>query len=92
LSIIDAGLKRLFKREISIIQSSSEFFSYLALFDDPATAAFQMEDLLNRVLQEKEGALPPMKRKIDWKSFEEDFRFYVDTVYLLTARVRVTDP
>jgi predicted nucleotidyltransferase component of viral defense system len=52
-----------------------------ALLDDPAMAAFQMEELLDRVLSEKEKALPPMKTKINWESFESSLRFYVDLVY-----------
>ena len=52
-----------------------------ALFDDPAMAAFQMEASFNQVLREQEGALPAMKKEMDWKSFEEDVRFYVDTIY-----------
>ena len=52
-----------------------------ALLDDPAMAAYQMEELLNRVLSEKEKTLPPMKSKIAWESFEATLRFYVDLVY-----------
>jgi predicted nucleotidyltransferase component of viral defense system len=52
-----------------------------ALLDDPAMAAYQMEELLNRVLSEKEKVLPPMKSKIAWESFEGTIRFYVDLVY-----------
>lgn len=52
-----------------------------ALLDDPAMAAYQMEELLNRVLSEKEKILPPMKSKIAWESFEGTLRFYVDLVY-----------
>ena len=166
LGIIDLSLKRIFKKDISLVQSSSDFFSYLirgtkvdivfdplssverrphvvletgrqilidtldniasnklsavvrrseakdlidlyfighfvwkepkensflacyelarkkeALFDDPAMAAFQMEELFNQVLREKEGALPPMKKKIDWGLFEKDIRSYIAMVY-----------
>ncbi len=52
-----------------------------ALLDDPAMAAYQMEELLNRVLSEKEKILPPMKSKIDWETFERTLRFYVDLIY-----------
>jgi hypothetical protein len=52
-----------------------------ALFDDPPTAAYQIERLHDRVLRQGLKALPPMKRPIDWSSFREDFRFYIDTLY-----------
>lgn len=52
-----------------------------ALLDDPAMAAYQMEELLNRVLSEKEKILPPMKSKIDWETFERTLRLYVDLIY-----------
>jgi predicted nucleotidyltransferase component of viral defense system len=52
-----------------------------ALFDDPPTAAYQIEALLDRVLEEKEKALPPMKKQIEWESLEKDIRFYIDTIY-----------
>ncbi len=166
LGTIDSGLKRIFKQDLSLIQSSSDFFSYLirgikvdivfdplstlekrplvglqpgkeifidtlnnivsnklsaavsrsevkdlidlyfighfvwednkekaflscyemakkkeALFDDPAMAAVQIEELFIRVLQEKERALPPMKKEIDWASFEEDIGSYITILY-----------
>jgi predicted nucleotidyltransferase component of viral defense system len=52
-----------------------------ALLDDPSMAAYQMEELLNRVLSEKEKILPPMKSKIPWESFEGTLRFYVELIY-----------
>jgi len=52
-----------------------------ALLDDPAMAAYQIEELLNRVLSEKEKILPPMRKKVDWNSFEEDLRFYIELLY-----------
>jgi hypothetical protein len=166
LGAIDSSLKRIFKKDLSLVQSSSDFFSYLirgtkvdivfdplsslerrppvglqigrqividtldniasnklsavvsrseakdlidlyfighfawkackekgflacyelakkkeALFDDAATAAFQMEELFNLLSREKERALPPMKTEIDWESFEKDIRAYIDLVY-----------
>ena len=52
-----------------------------ALLDDPAMAAYQIEQLLNRVLSEKEEILPVMRKKVDWNSFEEDLRFYIELLY-----------
>ena len=52
-----------------------------ALFDDPAMVAYQMEELLTRVLGEKEEVLPPMKKEIDWQSFEETLRLFISIVY-----------
>jgi len=52
-----------------------------ALLDDPAMAAYQIEELLNHVLSEKEKILPPMRKKLDWNSFEEDLRFYIERAY-----------
>jgi hypothetical protein len=52
-----------------------------ALLDDPAMAAYQMEELLERMLAEKEKALPPMKSKVNWESFEKALRFYVNLIY-----------
>jgi hypothetical protein len=52
-----------------------------ALLDDPAMAAYQIEELLNRVLSEKEKILPPMRKKVDWNSFEENLRFYIALLY-----------
>ena len=52
-----------------------------ALFDDPATAAFQMEELFHQVVCEKDRSLPSMKKEIDWQSFEEDISSYIDMVY-----------
>jgi len=52
-----------------------------ALFDDPATAAYQIEMLYERILQQRQEALPPMKRPIDWSSLQQDFRYYIDTLY-----------
>ena len=52
-----------------------------ALFDDPATASYQMEELFRRVLREKEACLPPLKKPVHWPSFEEDMRFYIDILY-----------
>jgi predicted nucleotidyltransferase component of viral defense system len=51
------------------------------LFDDPPTAAYQIEELLDRVLKGKEKTLPPIKKHIEWELFEKDIRFYVDTIY-----------
>jgi hypothetical protein len=44
-------------------------------------AAYQIEELLNRVLSEKEKLLSPMKSPIDWERFEKTLRSYVDLVY-----------
>lgn len=52
-----------------------------ALLDDPAMAAYQIEELLNRVLVEKKKALPLMKRKLDWQSFEKELKFYIELIY-----------
>lgn len=52
-----------------------------ALFDDPAMAAYQIEELLTRVLSEKERAIPLMKGEIDWKSLEKEIRYYIDLIY-----------
>jgi hypothetical protein len=49
--------------------------------DDPAMAAYQIEELLNQVLSEKEKILPTMRKKVNWNTFEEDLRFYIDLVY-----------
>ena len=42
--------------------------------------AYQIEELLERVLLEKE-AIPIMHEKMDWQSFEKDLRHYVDVIY-----------
>jgi hypothetical protein len=52
-----------------------------ALLDDPPTVAYQIEQLLERVLKEKEKTLPPMKKQIGWELFEKDIRFYIDRIY-----------
>jgi hypothetical protein len=52
-----------------------------ALLDDPAMAAYQMEELLERILSEREKVLPPMKSKVNWESFEKTLRFYVNLIY-----------
>lgn len=52
-----------------------------ALLDDPAMAAYQMEELLEQVLSKKEKIIPPMRKSVDWNSFEEEIRFYIDIVY-----------
>jgi predicted nucleotidyltransferase component of viral defense system len=52
-----------------------------ALLDDPAMAAYQIEELLNRVLSKKEEILPVMRTKVDWNSFEKDLRFYIELLY-----------
>jgi hypothetical protein len=44
-------------------------------------AAYQIEELLNQVLSEKEKILPTMRKKVNWNTFEEDLRFYIDLVY-----------
>jgi len=31
--------------------------------------------------EEKEKILPAMRKKVDWDSFEEDLRFYIELVY-----------
>jgi hypothetical protein len=56
-----------------------------ALFDDPPTAAYQIEELLDRVLKEKEKNVPPIKKHIEWELFEKDVRFYIDTIYRMEA-------
>ncbi|HVO83683.1 MAG TPA: nucleotidyl transferase AbiEii/AbiGii toxin family protein [Syntrophobacteria bacterium] len=52
-----------------------------ALLDDPAMAAYQFEQLLGRVLAEKEDALPTMKKKIDWSLLERLCRNFIDVMY-----------
>ena len=52
-----------------------------ALLDDPAMAAYQIEELLNQVLSEKKKILPLMREEIDWSSFEKNLRFYIDIIY-----------
>jgi hypothetical protein len=52
-----------------------------ALLDDPAMAAYQIEELLNQVLSEKKKILPLMREQIDWSSFEKNLRFYIDIIY-----------
>jgi predicted nucleotidyltransferase component of viral defense system len=52
-----------------------------ALLDDPAMAAYQIEELLNHVLSKKGKILPLMRKEIDWSSFEKDLRFYIDIIY-----------
>lgn len=52
-----------------------------ALLDDPAMAAYQFEQLLERVLAEREDALPTMKKKIDWSLFERICRKFIDLMY-----------
>lgn len=52
-----------------------------ALLDDPAMAAYQIEELLTRVLSEKERTLPSMKAEIDWDSFENSIRYYINLLY-----------
>ena len=49
----------------------------------PAMAAYQIEELLNVVLSKKEKILPSMRKKVDWHSFEEDLRFYIELIYRL---------
>ena len=44
-------------------------------------AAYQTEGFLDRVLSEKVKALPLMKNKKDWESFESTLRFHVDLIY-----------
>jgi len=56
-----------------------------ALLDDPAMAAYQMEELLNHVLLRKEKVLPMMKEEIDWSSFEKDLRYYIDMIYRMES-------
>lgn len=52
-----------------------------ALLDDPATAAYQIEMLYDRVSSQKEKILPPLKKPIDWRSFQENVRSVIDTIY-----------
>lgn len=52
-----------------------------ALFDDPPTVAYQIEELLNGILKQRMKTLPPMKKQIDWDLFEKEIRFYIDTIY-----------
>ena len=52
-----------------------------ALLDDPAMAAYQIEELLTMMLSEKEKVLPSMKAIMDWDSFERDIRYYIDLIY-----------
>jgi predicted nucleotidyltransferase component of viral defense system len=69
------------RKEQSFLQCYQDAKKKEALLDDPAMAAYQMEELLTRVLSEREKALPPMRIDLDWESFERDLRFYVDLVY-----------
>jgi predicted nucleotidyltransferase component of viral defense system len=52
-----------------------------ALFDDPATAAWQIEELLDRVIRQREKILPPLKKTVDWERLERDFRMYIERLY-----------
>ncbi|NVM21093.1 MAG: nucleotidyl transferase AbiEii/AbiGii toxin family protein [Desulfobacterales bacterium] len=52
-----------------------------ALLDDPAMAAYQLEELLKRVLAERENALPGMRKEIDWVVFEDTYKNFVDIMY-----------
>ncbi|MBW2029632.1 MAG: nucleotidyl transferase AbiEii/AbiGii toxin family protein [Deltaproteobacteria bacterium] len=52
-----------------------------ALLDDPAMAAYQVEQLLDRVLLEKERGISSMMVKIDWKTLENDMRYYIHQIY-----------
>lgn len=52
-----------------------------ALLDDPATTAYQIELLYDRVLTQKEKVLPPVKKPIDWRSFQDNLRSIIETIY-----------
>lgn len=52
-----------------------------ALLDDPATAAYQIELLYDHLLTQREKILPPLRKPIDWASFQERLRFVIDTLY-----------
>lgn len=52
-----------------------------ALLDDPATTAYQIELLYKRVLAQKEEILPPIRKPIDWRSFQENLRSVIETIY-----------
>jgi len=53
------------------------------LLDDPAMTAYQIEELLNMVISEKENILPLMKKNIDWALFEKELRYYINRVYAM---------
>ena len=52
-----------------------------ALLDDPAMADYQIEESLRHALDEKERIIPSMMKSIDWGSFEETLRYYIDITY-----------
>jgi hypothetical protein len=56
-----------------------------ALLDDPSMAAYQIEYLLNMVLAEREKVLPFMIKEVDWPSFENDIKYYIDTIYKMLS-------
>lgn len=56
-----------------------------ALLDDPAMAAYQIEDLFNLVLKEREKVLPLMIKEVDWSSFENDMKFFIDIIYKMLS-------
>ena len=52
-----------------------------ALLDDPAMAAYQIEESLKYALNEKERIIPSMMKSIDWGLFEKTLRYYIDITY-----------
>jgi len=56
-----------------------------ALFDDPAMAAYQVENLLVYVLAKKEKILPPMRRPINWNLLEDNFRHFCNIMYKMQS-------
>lgn len=56
-----------------------------ALFDDPAMAAYQVENLLGYALAKKEQILPPMRRPINWDLLEDNFRHFCNIMYKMQS-------
>jgi predicted nucleotidyltransferase component of viral defense system len=52
-----------------------------ALLDDPAMAAYQIEELFRQVIAGKEDVLPRMKKEIDWLNFEHTYKSFIDIIY-----------
>ena len=52
-----------------------------ALLDDPAMAAYQIEELLNQIVDRKSINLPPMREEVDLEDFENEMRGYINIIY-----------
>ncbi len=48
-------------------------------------AAYQMEYLLKHVLTEREKALPFMIKNVDWHSFEDDMKYFIDEIFKMMS-------